>query len=199
MQADIPQGNAGSAPNLDAKEAVTAQGNARIIYMKFDLSTATVAGDGNQATFTINSLEAAETTYDFSLFALNAGTSGFGWSESTITWNTRPGASASQPYISSPGSATFLGDFDLVNNAPIGSFSVSFANWDSFRQTDNTMTLILVATSQGSTSPSMSFASSEHQTVAGPTLNIVPEPGRAVLLLLGAFGLVSVRRRAVGR
>lgn len=179
------------------KESSTAQSNARLGFIKFDLTGRTLA-DGDLATLTAELATTASATDDFTLrlYALNAGTAGYNWTESAITYANRPAPSATNPLIDTT-LATLVGDpVSIPRSSPSGTdASFTFSNWDSYRQADDTLTLIFIISFQTSGSPSLTFASSETTTLNPPTLTIdVPEPATAAYSLL-ALTLLAARRR----
>lgn len=179
------------------KEATSGQANARLGFIKFDLTGRTLA-DGDVATFTAELASTASATDDFTvrLYALNAGTTGYDWAESTITYANRPAPTTATPLVDTS-KATLVGEaVSIPRSSPSGTdASFTFSTWDSYRQSDNTMTLILLISFQSTSTPSLSFASSETTTLNPPTLTIdVPEPTSAVFSLV-ALTLLAARRR----
>ncbi|WP_166443061.1 DNRLRE domain-containing protein [Phragmitibacter flavus] len=192
-----------SNASLTIKGPAPSQGNARTIYLKFDLTGHTIA-EGNFADLTLTSVTTASnppTSFSFALYALNTG--GAAWTESTINWANSPGLGTGTFDLSNT-ATTFLGNFNTLpagyaSGSPI---SVSFADWDNYRQADNTLTLIIVGTAQSDAGPSISFASSENGNAAiRPTLNLsaVPEPSRSLLGLLSLSVIICLRRRPSAR
>lgn len=179
------------------KEASSGQSNARLGFIKFDLTGRTLA-DGDFATFTAELASTASATDDFTvrLYALNAGTTGYDWAESTITYANRPAPTTSTPLVDT-GLATLVGDpVSIPRSSPSGTdASFIFSNWDNYRQSDDSMTLILLISFQTTSSPSLTFASSETTSLNPPTLTIdVPEPTTAAFSLV-ALTLLAARRR----
>jgi hypothetical protein len=181
------------------KEATTGQGNARLGYLKFDLTGVTPGVDGNSATFTASTTGAATADFTLRAYALNSGVTGYDWSETGITYNNRPAFNNTANPLVNTAEVTQVGpDFTLTNTSVAGSqTSFTFTDWDTFRQVDNTMSLLLLVTTQSNNGPTLSFASSENGNAAlRPTLMIsdtVPEPASAVLVAAGAAGLLLQR------
>lgn len=185
--------------SLTGKGPAPSQGNARTIYLKFDMSAATIA-DGIYANLALATTGTASANFTLSLFALNEGAAGFNWSETAITWNNSPGLGTGL-YELDASKTTYLGDFTpLSTGNPSGTvISTYFSNWQDYVQSDGTLTLIAVVSAQSDAGPSIGFHSSESgSTALRPelTLNNVPEPGRIMLLAIGAAGLFMRRRRA---
>ncbi len=120
------------------------------------------------------------------------------WLESTITWNNAP---ANQPNnaLNSMMVAS-LGTFSLTGKG-LGAYSftsqalIDFLNSD----TDDFATFIVRRNTNqiGSQNYVHAFASTEHPSIAGPTLNVTPVPEPSTLLCVGAglIGLGLLRRR----
>lgn len=194
---DTVQPNGGT---LAIKEARTSQGNSRIGYFKFDLSPASSAVDGDTATFSVTLNGTTGTSFNITVFALNQGTTGYDWTEDTITWNSSPAISTdteAHPNYINLDLVTAVGSFTIPNTTAAGtSFETTFNGWEAFRQEDDSLTFIFVATMQGSVGPTLSIVSSENAVEDRlPTLTIVPEPGSAVLVTSAAL-LFLVRRRS---
>lgn len=183
------------------KQASSDQSNARLGFLKFDLTGVTPA-DGDTATFSVDLGANASANDDFTLglYALNAGTAGYNWTESAITYGNRPAPSSTTPLVDTA-LATLVGSpVAIPRSSPAGTeASFTIGNWDSFRQIDNTITFILLVTNQTSSTPSLTIAASENTNPAlnPPTLTIaVPEPGSATLLLAAVVLLAGRGRRA---
>jgi len=184
--------------NFSLKEASSDQTNSRIGYLKFDLSTLT-DDDGDEGVLTVATAGATTTTnFVVAVFGLVADAPLSDWTETGITWNSRPAAansSASTNYLD-PTYATALHQLTIPSGTAANTpFSFAVPNVKNFRQTDGSVTLMLVVTDQGNGTPSLAIHSSETTTAdAAPTLSVsVPEPGA-----LGAVGLAAVllgRRR----
>lgn len=190
-------------PDLTAlalKEATDVQTNSRTAYIKFDL-TGVLPAEGDTATFTAFTTGSAGTTFTLQLYALNAGVTGFDWAEETITWNNSPAVSTvSADFYLDPAKTTALGSpFVLASGAGTNTpLSVTFSGWDSFRQADDSLTLLLVVTDQINGAPTLSVASSESTTITPPQLSI-PEPAGVALLGLGASLVLGRRRSGIPR
>lgn len=185
--------------SLTGKGPAPTQGNARTIYLKFDMSAATIS-DGIYANLALATTGTAGANFSLSLFALNDGAAGFNWTESTLTWNNSPGLGTGL-YELDASKTTFVGDFTpLASGSASGTvISTYFSNWQDYVQSDGTLTLIAVVSSQSDAGPSIAFHSSESSSSAlrpELTFNNVPEPGRLMLLAVGAVGLFLRRRRA---
>jgi hypothetical protein len=181
---------------LLVKVANTGQTNARLAYYKFDLTTATIA-DGVNATFGVGTTASATADFTLRLYALNAGDPDFNWTQETLTYNNRPAFNDSSNPLLNLTKVTQLGtDFTVTNGAGAGT-TISFAvpNWNSFRQSDDSLSLVLVVTSQSNNAPSLSVGASENTIAARtPQLTIVPEPAGLAVAAIGT-GLLMARRR----
>jgi hypothetical protein len=187
-----------TATTLDTK--VYDNGNARNIYLKFDLTGIDLL-DAQTASFSITSAIGIDanfpTSWTFQLYALNAGTTHYDWLETNLTNSTAPG------YVAGglPASATLLGQFSETTSATTSvlgnTYQVNFSNLQNYLQADDSITLILVTQSQGTQlNPSFRFASKDHATLAAPTLSFtVPEPGKFSLLSLGSMLFILRRQR----
>ncbi len=183
----------GNEVTFNLKESSTAQSNAREGFIKFNLSTLLPADNDGLLTFTTSG--AAGTSYTLRAYGLKSGAAGFNWAENTITYNTRPAPSTTGTLVDTTLATALGSDVAVANAAPSGT-KVSFpiSGLSNYRQTDDSMTVILVVTSQTSGTPSFLFGSSEaaDQTTA-PTL-VVPEP-TSVVAMLGAATTLLLRRR----
>lgn len=129
-----------------------------------------------------------------------------------INWNTAPGhdPSTGSGVLASAtwNSGTPLATFTITGAGVIGTqIPLNSSALTSFIQadTDDLVTFILVQTTtfaadvgtvgdpDGNTYDH-SFATKEHATYAEPTLTIVPEPATGLLLSLGVWSLLAVRR-----
>ena len=191
----VNQGGGGTSVGL--KQATTAQANSRTGFFKFNLA-GVLPTAGDTATFTFSLGSSATADFGLRVFALKADVAGYDWSEDTITWNSSPGLDSSTDanFFLDPADVTLLRSLDVISGSPAGTkFSTTLADWDSFRQADATLTLILLAATQSNASPSLAVASSENGTVANrPTLTIVPEPGSTLLLATGLMAFARRRR-----
>lgn len=184
--------------SLTAKGPPPTQSNSRTIYLKFDVSTASVS-DGIYADLLLTTTGTAGADFTFSLYALNSGVTGYDWSETSITWNNSPGL-GSDAFDLDASKTTYLGDFTaLASGTASGTgISATFANWDDYLQSDDSMTLIVVVKTQSDAGPSIGFASSENTTTSSqPQLSFsnVPEPSRGILMMGGLLALFAIRRR----
>lgn len=200
--------NRGAADTVQAdgttvvlKESSTSQTNARLGYLKFDLASL-VPADGNDATLTITTTSATTTPFVLQAFALNAGQTGFDWTETAITYNNRPAFSTTGNLLLTTGVTKIGDDFNLPSGSAAGvQVPFSFSNLSSFAQADNTLTLIVIVQDQVDGGPTLSFASSENATTTiRPSLSVapVPEPGGLALLAVAAAALLrrGARRTA---
>lgn len=190
----VQGGGNGSSSTFVIKHASTSQTNARIGYVKFNLSSLTAA-DGDDATFTVTLASTTTTTYTLRAFALKSGAANYNWSESAITYENRPAYSElntlhllNSADVTAVGGAPFL-ESGVASGTPV---SFSFSGLSAFKQTDDTVTFILLNSTQGNGEPSLSISSSEG--AAPPTLTVVPEPGVVSLLGIGVVGLLARRR-----
>lgn len=203
------QGTGGEATTFLLKRALTTESNARIGYLKFDLSSIAESAL-NEGTFTITNTAVAAVsgtpiTGTLRAYALNAGVAGFNWSEDAITYANRPAFNDTSPPLVNTAQVTAVGadiNIDSLNgNAAAGSnYSFTFANLENFRQPDNTLTFIVLITTQSNSTPNFNFASSEHSNEAiRPRLTVtaIPEPTAFGLLGLGIAGVFAWRRRRV--
>lgn len=191
----------GSETTFELKEASTSQTNARFAFLKFDLSSI-LESALNEGSFTVTSTVSASTNYTLKAFALNDSAPGYNWSEGSITYANRPAPSNSANLVDTT-LATAIGSEILVsglnsNTAAGTKYSFSFADLENFRQPDDTITFILLVTTQSNTTPSFSFASSENGTIANrPSLEVtaIPEPATTALWGLGLLGIFVWKRR----
>jgi hypothetical protein len=180
------------------KVASTGQSNARIGYLKFDLSS--FASITDPVTFTVTSNATATADFTLQLYGLLSGDpTGFNWTEDTITYNNRPAYNDTSGVLVDTTLAPRLATNQTVtipNNSLAGtSASFTFSGLENLRQSDNTATLILLVSSQSSNTPSLGINSSEAAT-GQPTLDVtVPEPASVGLLAVGAVASLARRRR----
>jgi hypothetical protein len=179
---------------LTLKVASASQSNARIAFLKFDVSS--VPSIADPLTFTATATGAFTADATLRLFALNAGAAGFNWSEDTITYANRPAPSDAGVLVDTALATSVGSSVTIPTGTAAGAkASFSFSGIDSFRQSDGTLTLIFLVSSQSSSTPSFAFASSENSDpTAVPTLT-VPEPATCALAATGALGLLLRRRR----
>ncbi|MEZ0268505.1 MAG: DNRLRE domain-containing protein [Phycisphaerae bacterium] len=183
--------------NFSLKEASSDQTNTRIGYLKFDLSTLT-DDDGDNGVLTVTTAGATTTEFVVAVFALVADAPLSDWTESGVTWNSRPAVANSSPSTNylDPTYATALHELTIPSGTATNTpFSFAIPDVKNFRQDDGSVTLMVVVTDQLSGTPSLAFHSSETTTAgAAPALSVsVPEPGA-----LGAVGLAAAligRRR----
>ena len=185
----------GTVATIQGKEASSLQGNSRTMFVKFSLA-GVLPAEGDNATFSITTGVAVTTDFTLQIYAVKAGTTGFNWTESSLTWNTSPALGlAATNYIDTTKATALGGTFLIATGATAGtSYAVPFTGWNSYRQADDTITFIAVVTSQVSATPSLTIASSENTTYAGPRLTIVPEPAQAMLFGSGLLALLVSRR-----
>lgn len=178
---------------LPLKVASTSQTNARIAFMKFDLSGIPSIADPVTFTATLNS--AAGTDFTLRLFGLNAGASGSGWTEDTITYTNRPAASSSGFLVDTTQATQVGGNVSIPNGTAGGTTaSFTFSGMEDYRQPDNSATLILLVSAQSSNTPSLTFNSSEAAS-GQPTLTVTPEPATVSLLAIAGMAVLARRRR----
>ncbi len=196
------QHNSGSDDFFFLKEAADNQSNTRRTYFKFNMAGLTPGADGADATFTVTTTGSFATYFDLRLFALNPTTTiaSYQWKEDEITWNNAPGrdnATQSTFYLNQTQTTGMTSTSTrLASSAAVGTqLTFSLTNWSQFLQPDETLTLILVSTDQGTGSLTLSMASSEHaNSEYRPQLVTVPEPGTAMLVALAGAGLFRRRR-----
>ena len=190
------QNSSGTASTFAIKETTDGQTNSRIGYLKFDL-TGVSPSEGVNATFSVTLASSAGTSFNLRTYALDSGASGFGWTEGGITWNNRPGFSSSATgNFVDPATTTLVSSDVPVSNGTSAGVTISFdvLNWNNFRQSDESLTLILLARSQSNQNPSLSINSSEATTASlRPQLSI-PEPSSAILVAIGSL-LMWTRRK----
>lgn len=193
-------GPVSNGQTISLKVAASTQTNARTGYFKFtDFSAAT--GAGNEAIFSVTNTNVPTANFNITVFALNASlTTGFDWDETTLAWGSgSPAFSSTDTYFIDSTAVTSLGSFTIPLNAAAGTrFSVGFSDWADFLQSNGSLTLIAVVTSQtGGDNPSsatLNLASAENSTTSyAPTLTIIPEP--ASLLFAACAPLALLRRR----
>ncbi len=184
------------ATTLSGKEATSLQGNSRTMFIKFSLAGLVPAAD-DSATLGLTTGATVGTNFTLQVYAVNAGTTGFNWTEGNLTWNTSPALGPAATNYIDPTKATALGGTFLIANATAAGtlFTVPFNGWNSYRQADDSITFIAVVTNQVSATPSLSIASAENGSIAGPQLTVVPESGHAALFGAGLLTLLSARRR----
>jgi hypothetical protein len=184
---------------INLKESSTSQSNARLGFIKFDLSSIAVSAF-NEGSFTVTSADVAGAGYTLRAYALNAGSAGFNWTESTITYTNRPALNNTTNPLVDTTKATAVGaDIIVANSTALGTdMTFSFANLENYRQADDTLTFILLVTSQSATGPSFLFASSEsvNQLIAPRlTVTAIPEPASIGLVGLCLLGVLVRSRR----
>jgi len=181
--------NYGSGSNVTLKNS---GGNSydRKGYIRFDVS-GTIMDASLDMTVTTNNEGGGGTTpqtFTIEVYGLSESLD-HTWVENEITWNNAPGNDRSSSDFTDD--ATLLGSF-IVEPVPVGnpvSFSdpnlVNFINSD----TDNQVTLLLRRTAGTSSSHNIAFASKEHASYSGPTLNTIaatrafnPEPADGAFL-----------------
>lgn len=192
------QGESGARDVLVVKDATN---NIRKSWLKFDLTGQNV--DFSQSgTVTLTLAGSPSANFNLSLYALDyTGVTAPTWTESTLTWNNAPGNDTGGPGIRELESdeTTLLGTTSLITSgtAAGSSYQFNISDLSTFLQSDNTITVIAIS-DQSNTSPSFTFASSEHATEAWrPTLTFtqIPEPSAAALILVSGFVGGALRRR----
>jgi len=182
-----------NAAAITVKNATT---NDRIGYMKFDLSSVIGSLDTSQdatlnVTFKGVTNAGSDDTAEFNFAALeNTGSpSNTNWSETTVTYNSRP-----------TGTFTDLGtDYNWSYNASDVPHSITFSNIANYIQADNTITFRIFGPQLPNTGNNPSFYSKDSATESfRPTLVLatVPEPAATSILLgLSTLAFVGLRRR----
>ncbi len=192
------QGESGARDVLVVKDATN---NIRKSWLKFDLTGQNV--DFSQSgTVTLTLAGSPSANFNLSLYALDyTGVTAPTWTESTLTWNNAPGNDTGGSGIRELESdeTTLLGTTSLITSgtAAGSSYQFNISDLSTFLQSDNTITVIAIS-DQSNTSPSFTFASSEHATEAWrPTLTFtqIPEPSAAALIIVSGFVGVALRRR----
>ena len=172
-------------------------------WLKYDIAALDFeAASGSSVEFELTSFNNTNrdgNTFEFELFGMtDEGLDD--WTSATITWDNAPGndmqdgREASGPGVD-PALTTSLGTFSVVQDGTgnHGSFTISGQALADFINgaTNDELTMILISNSdEGAPGPEIDFDSS-------PTLTVIPEP--ASLALLGAGGLLLLRRRAHDR
>ncbi len=198
---------AGSVQNFNGNLLAKKSANlefARKVYLKFDLG-GYQPETWTSPTFTIYSASQPAADFNVDVFGLLAGyTPGAGdlptdWSETAIRWNNAP---ANEDTITgfNDQQASLIGSISPQQNHPAGqSYSVSIPELGPYLQSDKTVTLFLIVSSQTASSPSMVFASSEYADSSKRPV-LVPEPSTLAMMLLTAVAaVVAIRRRRTPR
>ena len=199
-----PDTNYGSSTTLQSRnDGGSAQSKTKdmFAYMSFDLSSLATPVTNAQLMleFTAGSFD-----YAFEVYAIPDGGTDEFFDESTLTLNTAADAYTGPVNAGTEGSLE-RGGLELLGSfmAPPQYGPVSFTSTELVdflnADTNDRVTFILYSTYQtGATAAT--FASKEHGSLAGPTLDLsaspIPEPAAASLLLgLGALAATLSRRR----
>lgn len=180
------------APAFTVKNATT---NDRIAFVKFDLSSVIGSIDTSQdatLNLTFNQVTNAGSgdTAEFNFGALsNISPSNEDWSETTVTYNSRP-----------MGDFVNLGsDYNWSYNASNVPHSITFSNIADYIQADNTITFRVFGPKLGDTGNNPSFHSKDSATAAyhpNLVLATIPEPAiGGILIGLSVLSLMGLRRR----
>ena len=198
---------AGSVQNLNGNLLAKKSANlefARKVYLKFDLG-GYQSETWQSPTFTIYSAGQPAADFNVDVYGLLAGyTPGAGnlptdWSETEITWNYAP---ANENTITgfNDQQASLIGSILPQQSHEAGQgYSVSIPELGPYLQSDETVTLFLIVSSQTASSPSMVFASSKYSDSSKRPV-LVPEPSTLGMMLLTALAaVVAIRRRRTPR
>ncbi|MDF3130298.1 DNRLRE domain-containing protein [Kiritimatiellaeota bacterium B1221] len=178
--------------------------NVRKAYFKFDL-TGQNADLTASATFTTTiSYRSANQNGNriFYFYGLDAGFTptgtelGTDWDETALTWNNAPANDTVTDIDTGfDNTASLIYTASNQYNSDVGKvYTITIPTLGDYVQTDNTVTMMI----SWSDTTQYGFASKENSTVTyRPTLEFsqIPEPGSLVLMLIGACGLVFLRRR----
>lgn len=197
-----PDTNYGGSTTLQSRnDGGSAQSKTKDLfaYMSFNLSSLTTPV--TDATLTLE-FTAGSFDYAFEVYAIPDGGTDEFFDESTLTLNTAADAYTGPVNAGTEGSLE-RGGLELLGSfmAPPQYGPVSFTSTELVdflnADTNDRVTFILYSTYQTGAAAG-TFASREHGSLAGPTLdlNAIPEPAAASLLLgLGALAVTLSRRR----
>lgn len=181
-----------------------ASNNIRKSWLKFDLTGQNV--DFTQpgtVTLTLAGNSSDSANFRIALYALDyTGATAPTWTEDSITWNNAPGNDTGGSGVNDleSGETTLLSETGTIAaSTPAGTqYQFVISDLSEFLQSDNTITTIVISSSQSNAGPSLALASSENATEAWrPTLTFsqIPEPSAAMLIGLTGFIGVSLRLR----
>lgn len=154
----------------------------RICYVRFDLTgTAWVSAAAPELRVTTasnnnNVPPYPSTTFAVEVYGLKESAAGYGWSEATVTWNTRPAAGtlASGRYVPDPSDAVLLGEIAVAANTPPDPCTLSGTGLRDFIQglSGPSVTFILIRKDVLNTN--LAFYDDENGTAGGhqPTLTL---------------------------
>lgn len=195
--------NYGTEPSLHAQDFIST--SSILVFIRFDVS-GYVSGSFTSATVDLTSLGAAAAVgQPFIVWGLRNSQNADNWIESgtgSITYNNAPGLTIGGGVATldvDSSKADRLDSGTLLQVASGSTVSFSNANLLSFlnADTDGFVTLIIGA-QKVATDPGFLWASKEHATLAGPTLDfsatLIPEPSAALLGGIGALLLLRRRR-----
>jgi len=200
------QDSGGSGDDIYLKESDSGDNNTefeRRGFAKFDLAGQNAdATEAATLSFTVIGLAdtSGSSSATLDVWALNSGFTGAtDWSEGSIHWDNAPanGASnGSSPYFTSD--ATMIEDGLAITSTDVTNgtlFEINIALLSDYLQSDDTVTVMFMADASDN-DQEINIASSEHATVAGPTLEfeLVPEPASLALLAVGGFVMLPRRR-----
>ena len=132
--------------------------------------------------------------FTYNVYGLRPGNAGANWSETGITWNNAPANDTTDVSGTDPLQTVFLGSFTTPASRAVGTQATfsSLAMRDFLNQFPGTsVTLIITRMTQASGAES--FASSQHATLAPPTLSytVVPKIADQTIAKNASTGAIS--------